>query len=77
MFSSILTTIYFKERTMKDLKQMAIWVSLTIAVIYFLINISDVEGISSNLVVGSAIFFVIVLPIVLAIRLSKKEREQQ
>jgi len=62
---------------MKDLKQMAIWVSLTIAVIYFLINISDVEGISSNLVVGSAIFFVIVLPIVLAIRLSKKEREQQ
>ena len=61
---------------MKDLKQLAIWGSLTVIVILFLINISSKESISSNLVVGAAIFFVVVLPIVLAIHLSKKERQQ-
>ena len=61
---------------MKDLKQLAIWGSLTVIVILFLINISSKENIPSDLVVIAAIFFVVVLPIVLAVRLSKKEKQQ-
>jgi len=61
---------------MKDLKQLAIWGSLSLVVILFLINISSKEGIPSSVVVGAAIFFVVVLPIFLAIRMSKNEREQ-
>jgi len=62
---------------MKDLKQLAIWGSLSLVVILFLINISSKDEVPSSLVVGAAIFFVVVLPIILAIRMSKKEREQQ
>jgi len=62
---------------MKDIKQLLIYVVLTVGVILLLVNISNKDSIPSSVVVGLAVFFVVVLPVIVAVRLSKKERERQ
>lgn len=61
---------------MKDLKRLAVFGSGTLAVILLLIALSRME-LPSGVVVFSAIMLVVVLPVILAIKLSQKERENR
>jgi len=62
---------------MKDIRNLLISVILSVGVILILINLSQSEGVSSNVLVGTAIFFVVILPVILAVKLSKKEKEKE
>lgn len=62
---------------MIDIKRLFIFAGGSLAVILLLIAISRIEAIPSSVVVSSAIFLVVVLPIILAIKLSKKEKERE
>ena len=61
---------------MKDLVQLLIYGGLTVAAILLLVAMSNMENISSNVVVFTSIMLVIVLPVVIGIRAAKKERER-
>lgn len=61
---------------MKDLVQLFIYGGLTIAAILLLVAMSNMENISSSVVVFTSIMLVIVLPVVIGIRAAKKERER-
>jgi len=61
---------------MKDLAQLAIYAALTIAGILVLIAMSRMENLPSGAVVGTAMFLVVVLPVIIGIRAAKKERER-
>lgn len=62
---------------MKDLAQLAIYATLTVGAILLLIAMSDMENLSSSVVVSTAILLVVVLPVFLAIRAAKKEQAQK
>lgn len=59
---------------MKDLKQLFIFAGGTTAVILGLIAMSKME-LPSGVLVFSAIMLVVILPVIVAIKMSKKERE--
>ncbi len=61
---------------MKDLKGLAIYGGGTIAIILMLVAISRMENIPSNVLGIASILVVVVIPIVLAVKLSKNEREK-
>lgn len=60
---------------MKDIKRLIIFAVGSFAVILALIALSRMENIPSSVVVFSAIMLVVVLPVILAVKMSKKERE--
>jgi len=62
---------------MKDIKQLIIYGVMSFAVIILLIKMSRVEALNSNIIVITAILFVVVLPVFMAIRIAKKEKESE
>jgi len=59
---------------MKDIKRLFIFAGGSLAVILGLIAMSNME-LPSGVVVFVAVMLVVVLPVILAIKMSKKERE--
>jgi len=62
---------------MKDLAQLAIYAALTVGAILLLIAMSDMEGLSSSVVVITALLLVVVLPVVIGIKAAKREQAQK
>ncbi|MDH5258209.1 MAG: hypothetical protein OEX07_09370 [Gammaproteobacteria bacterium] len=62
---------------MKDLAQLAIYGTLTIGAIMVLITMSRMENLSSSTLVLTAMLLIIVLPVVIAIQVAKKERKNK
>ena len=62
---------------MKDLKQFIIYGVVSVAGILVLIEMSQNDVLNSNILVFTAIFLVIILPVFVAIRIAKKERENR
>jgi len=62
---------------MKDIKQLIIYAIMSFGVIILLIKMSKVEELNSSIIVTTAILFVVVLPIFIAIRMAKKEKERE
>lgn len=60
---------------MKDIKRLIIYGGGSFAVIIALIALSRMETLPSGVVVFAAVMFVVVLPVVYAINVSKKERK--
>ncbi len=60
---------------MKDIFNLVVYVAITVAAILLLIIMSRMDELPSSLVVGTAIFLVVVLPVVLAVKAGKKEQE--
>ncbi len=62
---------------MNDIKNMLIYGGLSLAVILGLVFISTSDSISPGMVGGLAILFVVILPVVVAVRISQKEKERK
>jgi len=62
---------------MKDIKQLIIYAIMSFGVIILLIKMSKVEELNSSIIVTTAVLFVVVLPIFIAIRMAKKEKERE
>ncbi len=64
---------------MGDFKNLLIYGGLSLAVILGLVFMSATDSISPGMVGGLAILFVVILPVVVAVRISKQEklRKQQ
>jgi len=62
---------------MKDIKQLIIYAILSFGVIILLIKMSKVEELNSSIIVTTAVLFVVVLPVFVAIRMAKKEKEKE
>jgi len=62
---------------MKDLKQLALYIAMSVAVIITLVKMSQSDAVPSGVVVSTAVLFVVVLPVLVAVRIAKKERERQ
>ncbi len=60
---------------MKDLKNLAIFGSITGAVILVLVSMAASDSISDTTVGYLSILLVVVLPVILAIKMIKKEKE--
>ena len=61
---------------MKDLKNLAIFGGISLAIILLLVSMAATDTISDTSVGYMAVFLMIVLPIVLGIRMVKKEQKQ-
>jgi hypothetical protein len=61
---------------MKDLTRMFIYGGLSVATILILVYMANTEMLSSGAIGFIAIFLVVVLPIIIAVRISSKERDQ-
>ncbi|MDH5229455.1 MAG: hypothetical protein OEZ58_22165 [Gammaproteobacteria bacterium] len=59
---------------MKDIKRLFFYGGLSVAVILLLINVAGQEGVSSGTLVFLAIFFVVILPVVLSIWMVGKQK---
>ena len=59
---------------MKDILTLLIYTVVTVGAIFILIAMSRME-LPSSVDVGSAIFLVVVLPVILAVKAGKKEQE--
>ncbi len=62
---------------MKDFKQLIIYAVVSFVGIILLIKMSQSDVISPNFLVFTAIFLVVVLPIIVAVKIGKKERENR
>ncbi len=60
---------------MKDLKRLLIYGGSAGAAIFILTMLAQSHVLSGNMMIGLAVFIVIVLPIVVMIRLARKEHE--
>lgn len=61
----------------KDFKQLIIYAVVSFVGIILLIKMSQSDIVSPNFLVMTAIFLVVVLPIIIAVKIGKKERENR
>ncbi len=61
----------------KDFKQLIIYAVVSFVGIILLIKMSQSSLVSPNFLVFTAIFLVVVLPIIVAVKIGKKERENR
>ena len=62
---------------MKDIFQLTIYGALTVGAIFTLIAMSKMDNLPSGAVVGVAMLLVVVLPVIIAVRVGKKEQERK
>ena len=62
---------------MNDIKQLIIYAVMSVGVILLLIQMSKSDQLNSSIIVITAILLVVVLPVVLAIKLAKREKERE
>jgi len=62
---------------MKDLAQLAFYTILTVAAILLLVAMSRMESLPSSALVGTAMLLIIVIPVVIAVRMGKKEQARK
>jgi len=62
---------------MKDLQQLAIYGGGATLIILLLINIASIEALSPGVLVAVAILTVVILPIVIAVKQAKREKNSE
>lgn len=62
---------------MKDLKRLLIYGGTALFSILLLVELASAHVLTGNAMVGVAVFLVIVLPAVIAIKAAKRERQSQ
>jgi len=62
---------------MKDILQLIMYGVVSFGVIILLIKMSQTDEIGSTFVVLTAVFLVVVLPVLVAVKIAKKERESR
>lgn len=62
---------------MKDIIQFVMYAVVSFGVIILLIKMSASDAFGSTMVVMTAIFLVVILPVFVAVKIAKKERESR